>query len=70
MPAERPKLMSKEEVDRFWASGEKIAAEVAKWPSWMRGTHGTGGEGSAAATAAPPAAKPGQEASGQAQKKS
>lgn len=31
------RMMTAEEITAFWASGERIAAEVAKWPAWMRG---------------------------------
>ena len=64
MPGERPKLMSKDEIDRFWKSAERIAAEVAKYPSWMRGRGAAGGEGGGTATTTPPAARTSQATSG------
>lgn len=36
------KLMTPEEIDRFWEHANQTAAEVDTWPAWMRG--GTGFE--------------------------
>lgn len=37
MPDGDFKLMTPEEIRRFWEHGEQIAAEVRTWPVWLGG---------------------------------